>query len=246
MPVQIDRRAAKAEAKRLIQTAQVPPLRFTALLLAIDVGLNLISTAVSGMLGDSFGVLSFSFSFVGVLITLLSTVLMAGFTNYCLRIHRGETMPYESLFDAFSFAGKVILMEVLRGVLIALASMLFVIPGLILAFSYAFALYHLCEDPGVGVIEAMRRSRMEMRGYKWQLFLLLLSFWPLLLVLAAALGLCDYLLAPLFSATIPGDLLYTLVYGVLTAAAELYLLPYIELATVGFYRRAAAQTASEL
>ena len=93
MPVVIDRAEVKAEAKDLLKTAQVSPLRFTLLFLAISLGLDLVSTAVSNMLGDSIGVLSFSFSFVGVLITLLSTVLLAGYTNYCLCVQRGLARP---------------------------------------------------------------------------------------------------------------------------------------------------------
>ena len=206
MPVVIDRAEVKAEAKDLLKTAQVSPLRFTLLFLAISLGLDLVSTAVSDMLGDSIGVLSFSFSFVGVLITLLSTVLLAGYTNYCLCVQRGLAMPYDSLFDAFPFAGKVILLEVLQGILIGFGFMLLFIPGVILAFSYAFALFHLCEDPEIGVTEALRRSRLEMKGYKLQLFTLLISFWPLLLLVALVLGVCEYFIDGVFPATLAGDL----------------------------------------
>ena len=241
MPVYIDRAEIKAEAKELLRTARVSPLRFTLLFLAINLGLDLISTAVSDMLGDSIGVLSFSFSFVGVLITLLSTVLLAGYTNYCLCVQRGLAMPYDSLFDAFPFAGKVILLSVVQGVLIGLGLVLFIVPGVVLAFAYAFALYHLCEEPEIGVTEALRRSRLEMKGYKLQLFSLILSFWPLLLLAAVVLGACEYFLDGLFPETLGGDLLYTLASGVLAGAAEVYLMPYIELAQVGFYRRVIAR-----
>ena len=241
MPVVIDRAEVKAEAKDLLKTAQVSPLRFTLLFLAISLGLDLVSTAVSNMLGDSIGVLSFSFSFVGVLITLLSTVLLAGYTNYCLCVQRGLAMPYDSLFDAFPFAGKVILLEVLQGLLIGFGFMLLFIPGVILAFSYAFALFHLCEDPEIGVTEALRRSRLEMKGYKLQLFTLLVSFWPLLLLVALVLGVCEYFMDGMFPRSLAGDLLYTLVSGALAAVAEVYLMPYMELAQVSFYRRVLAQ-----
>ena len=240
MPVDIDRREVKEEAKALLNTASVSPLRFTLFFQAILLGLDLISAAVSYVLNDSFGVLSFSFSFVGVLISLLGTVLLAGYTNYCLCVQRGLHMPYDSLFDAFPFAGKVILLEVLQGVLIGLGFMLFVIPGVILCFSYAFSLYHLCEEPELSVTETLRRSRLEMKGRKRQLFLLLLSFWPLLLLVAAVLAAAEYFLGGAFPSTLAGDLLYTLTSGALSAAAEVYLLPYISLAQIGFYRRVTA------
>ena len=42
------------------------------------------------------------------LIHIFTQVLDAGYKCYCLGVHRREEMPYESLFDGFTFAGKVI------------------------------------------------------------------------------------------------------------------------------------------
>ena len=169
---------------------------------------------------------------------LLGTVLTAGYARYCLCVQRGASLPYSGLFDAFPFAGRVILLTLLQGVLIALGLLLFIIPGIVLAFSYFFALYHLIEEPDSGVVEALRRSRTEMQGYKWQLFMLFLSFWPLMLLAAIAMGVCEYFLQNAFPNTLTGDLLYTLISGLVAAAAQLYLLPYMQLSQVGFYRRA--------
>lgn len=249
MPVYpIDRAEIRSEAKGLLRTASVPPLRFTLLFLAICLVLDEISAAMSYLLKDShdiapFGALSLSFSFAGILISLLSTVLLAGYVSYCLAIHRGAEMPYDSLFDAFPFAGKVILLELLQGLLIGLGLLLFIVPGVILGFAYVFALYHLCEDPDIGIVEALQRSREEMRGYKWQFFLLLLSFFPLLFLAGAVLALFETLLEGRFPDTLAGALLSALVSGVLDGAAQAYLLPYLELAQIGFYRRVTAERA---
>ena len=248
MPVRlIDRRAVKAEARELIQTASVSPLRFTALFLLINLALDEISAAAGFLwfnsLDVSIGLRGFnlSLSFVSVLVTLLGTVLYAGYTNYCLCVQRGVEMPYDSLFDAFSFAGKVILLNVIEGVLAALGFILFIVPGVWVLLAYAFSIFHLCEDPGIGVLEAMRRSREEMRGYKMQFFTLLFSFVPLLLLAGLAVGLCEQVLrlsAP--SETLSGELLRTFFSGLLSACAALYIQPYLMLARVGFYRRATA------
>ena len=159
MPVYIDRAEIRAEAKELLRTARVSPFRFTLLFLAIDLVLDEISTAINYMLGDGVSVIPFPFSFVNILITLLATVLLAGYVCYCLGVCRGEAMPYDSLFDAFPFAGKIILLDLLVGVLTGLAAMLFIVPGIVLALSYSLAVFHLCEEPELGVIEAMRRIK---------------------------------------------------------------------------------------
>ena len=45
-----------------------------------------------------------------------------------------------------------------------------------------FALYNLCENPEMGVMEALNMSKVQTRGQKWELFVLDLSFigWNLL------------------------------------------------------------------
>lgn len=247
MPVRlIDRRAVKAEARGLIQTASVSPLKFTALFLLIDLALDEVSTAVGFFWLNEIDLVSvklpgfnLSLSFVSVLVTLLGTVLYAGYVNYCLCVQRGAAMPYESLFDAFPFAGKVILLSVVEGAVVGLGFLLFIVPGFYLLFAYAFSLFYLCEDPSISVFAAMRRSREETKGYKLQFFMLLLSFFPLLLLVGLAVGLCEMLLP--FDAipeTLSGELARTLFSGLISGCTALYVEPYLLLARVGFFRRA--------
>ncbi len=118
MPIrQLDRAALKCEAKDLIRTARVSPIKFTLLFLAVSLALSLLDTALTSLTGRIVGVAFLSISFVGILITLISQVLSAGYCCYCLGIHRREEMPYESLFDGFTFAGKVIALYMSRAFL---------------------------------------------------------------------------------------------------------------------------------
>lgn len=247
MPVQLDLRAVKAEARELLRAAGVPPLRFTLLFLAVSLALNLVSTAATWYLGGTVTLTAakLPFSFVSVLADLFSLLLLAGYTLYCLGVERGRIMPYTTLLDALPFAGKVILLSLAQAALIVAGLMLFIVPGVYFAFSYAFSLYHLCEQPELGVIGAMRRSRMETQGYKWALFTLLMSFLPLLLLAALAVGGCEAYLNRVLPDTLGGNLLYTFVSGVVAACAEVYLMPYLHFAQVIFYRRVTGSAAQE-
>lgn len=244
MPNSLDLRTIRAEALELTRAARVSSLRFTALYVAVTTALSLVDAAASRSLGG-VQVMAFSVSFVSVLVTLIGTVLGAGYALYCLRVQRGEELPYESLFDAFPFAGRVAALSVLYGVLVGTGLSLFVVPGVVLALAYSHALFHLCEDPDMGVFEALRRSRTELRGYKGQLLALLLSFLPLLLLYLFALLGCAELLSPLLPDTLTGDLAYVLVSGVLTGAVEVFLRPQLVLARVLFYRRVTGDPADE-
>jgi len=225
---QIDRPRRKREAAELIQTAQVSPKAMTALYLALGLVLDLIS---------SFGGSGFLGIFITILTALLWSVLSAGFILYCMAIRRGERAEYLTLFDGFSFVGRLIALELLMTFFIALWSLLFVIPGVIAAYRYSFALYNLYENPGIGVMEALDMSKRQTLGYKWQLFMLDLSYfgWNLLarfpsvlLSQLVARSLTDELLygipAPTAYFGVP-ILVLSLLAGVWNLAVSLFYLP---------------------
>lgn len=176
----IDRPQRKWEAAELLRTAQVSPKAMTALYMGILIALDLIEYIP----GNGF----FSI-FISILSMLLTSVLGAGFILYCMAIRRGERAEYLTLFDGFSFVGKIILLEIVTSFFILLWSMLFVIPGIIAAYRYSFAAFNLYENPGIGVMEALDMSKRQTYGYKGQLFTLGLSYfgWILLAGAPAAL-----------------------------------------------------------
>lgn len=195
----LDRTALKMEAKGIVKSARVSACLFTLLFLAISWLLSGISEYVSldadrayylsvaSGVDLSFLALHRTFSpvlvtFVSIMVGLLSVLLNAGYARYHLGVRRGEEMPYETLFDGFSFAGKLILLSIVQYLFIFLWSLLFVIPGIIAAYRYRFAVYNLCEDPEMGVMDAINMSKAQTNGFKWQLFVLDLSFlgWQIL------------------------------------------------------------------
>lgn len=75
-------------------------------------------------------------------------------------------------------------------ILTFLWSLLLLIPGLIKAFSYAMTPFILEDNPELSGVEAIHRSRMMMKGHKFDLFWLWLSFigWFLLSILTCGIG----------------------------------------------------------
>lgn len=178
----IDRVQKKYEAAELLRGAQVSPVLMTALYLFLLLGLDLIDSFQYGGGGTAGTMISI---FVNVLTMLLSVVLAAGFVLYLMAIRRGERAEYLTLFDGFSFVGKLIAVELLTSLFVTLWSFLFVIPGIIAMYRYRFAKYNLYEDPSIGVLEAIDMSKRQTYGYKGQLFMMDLSFigWTILAML---------------------------------------------------------------
>lgn len=239
----IDRRQLKAETRELLRSAQVHPKAMAALYLALLTILNM-ADYFSGGIGASL-----AGTFVSVLTTLLGGILSAGFALYCMAIRRGQRAEFLTLFDGFSFVGKIIGLSIVTTVFTFLWSMLFIIPGIIAAYRYRFAMYNLLENPDLEILEALNMSKQQTFGYKGQLFVLDLSYlgWGLLASLPSIVeGVYLYLqilrdpvlfmtdptqLVPLISST----LLMSLLIWLWSMAVELLYLPNYQCVELGYF-----------
>lgn len=201
----LNRIELKQNAKVITKSARVSAYQMTLLYLVIRFALSLADNYVSAdngtwvQIGDmQFQVQSLFHHaafptpvvvFVSVLVWLLGCVLAAGYIQYHQGVRRGEEMPIASLFDGFGFVGKIVLLNLVMAVFVALWSMLLIVPGIIAAYRYRFALYNLCENPELGVMDALNMSKQQTRGYKLDLFVLDVTFlgWSFLCVLTAGI-----------------------------------------------------------
>ncbi len=129
--------------------------------------------------------------------------LIVGYDNAMrLFYERGDTEILSNLFkiattNYFHKVWGMFLMELK----VFLWSLLFLIPGIIMSFSYAMTPYILEEHPEIGAWEASTRSKEIMTGHRFDLFWLYLSFigWALLCILTFGIGL--FWLIPYMSAS---------------------------------------------
>ncbi len=253
-------RTVKNEARTIMRCAKVPAARFTIFYLALRLLFDEVRVALDSMTQQEFPVIDQTMQpdellrafasfftahtaaqwaalFLSVFIVLLVRVLAVGYKCYCLGIARGETMPYESLFDAFSFVGKALGLTFLLALLISAGLSFFFVPGVLFYFMYRFAFHNLCADPSIGIFTAMKRSREQTDGRKRELFWLEVSFLPLFLLWLAADYLASYLFSPLFPYTLVGDLLFTLCASLPVYVVSAYLTPYRELSFAVYFTR---------
>ena len=134
--------------------------------------------------------------FFSTLVSLFTVVLNGGYYVYCIGIRRGAEMPYATLLDGLSVAGKLIWCWLQITVKIFLWSMLFVIPGIIAAYRYRFAYYNLLSDDALSAGDAIRLSCRQTLGYKGELFMLDLSFIGWSLLSSLTMGLLNVWLTP--------------------------------------------------
>lgn len=206
----LNRVALKADARR--RAAGYRPSPILAALIVFALGL-LISTLSSYLMGGDrlttaltnaaqFGpdaveqaYISFfeHYSVSGVAVVLvvaleiMNYMVSVGFVIFSLHVSRDETAEIGNLFDGFGLFFRVLWLAILQGLFVFLWSLLLVVPGIIAAYRYRQALYLLLDHPEKSAWQCLRESAAVMRGHKWELFVLDLSFlgWMLLSALFA-------------------------------------------------------------
>lgn len=131
-------------------------------------------------------------TFVGGLI--LSGPISYGLARFAVNFIRSngeEANKYEKLLDGFKekFLDSLVL-YLLMYAYILLWSLLLIIPGIIKSYAYSQAFYIMQDNPELDAQEALNLSKKVMKGKKWKLFCLDLSFigWYLLGMLCLGVG----------------------------------------------------------
>ena len=113
---------------------------------------------------------------LSILLSLMIMMVATGIVIYVIseaRYHKGS---YGNLLDALPILMRVVWYQVVSSVLIALWSLLLIVPGIIASYRYRQGLYLLLDHPDMTVMQCIRASGHMMDGHKMQLFLLDLSF----------------------------------------------------------------------
>lgn len=113
---------------------------------------------------------------IDALLQLVMSVVSAGFVIFLLNTIRNAGACIGNLLDGFGLFFKVILLNILEALFVSLWSLLFFFPGIIAMYRYRMAIYLLVDHPELSALECIRRSKQMMKGHKWELFLLDLSF----------------------------------------------------------------------
>ncbi len=123
------------------------------------------------------------FAILGVFLliwTLIDIFLINPLEVGCQRffvVNQHQPATFSELTCAYkNNYGSTVVGIFLRDFLIGLGSLLFVIPGLILSYSYRMVPYILADDPSVSGVQALKISREMMNGNKWRCFVYDMSF----------------------------------------------------------------------
>ena len=135
--------------------------------------------------------LSLPYILVGTFIALvIGSTVKVGHAKFYLDLLDAYPPSIGTLFSYFRRWGTAVLTELLKLVIIIFGVILFFVPGIIAAYSLSMTPYIIAENDGIKVIDAMKESHRIMRGNRFRLFCLHISFigWILLSIITLGIG----------------------------------------------------------
>lgn len=120
-----------------------------------------------------------------VALLILGGPLLVGYKMIAKKAMDGETVKIDTLFDGFKDFTRTLVLYLLNTIFVFLWTLLLIVPGIIKSYSYSMSYYILIDNPDLSSDEARKKSMEMMKGHKWKLFCLDLSFigWGILCVL---------------------------------------------------------------
>ncbi len=134
-----------------------------------------------GAKADSVQAIVFLFSTMVVSFMLYPIII--GYHWVILSIIRGQDAQFRDVFRPMKERfGKNVTAVILLAIFQTLWTLLFIVPGIVKFFSYAFTYFILRDEPSLSVRESITKSRALMHGRKWEAFKLILPFIPIYLI----------------------------------------------------------------
>lgn len=149
-----------------------------------------LSPAIVDLLMGVIGVIAAVLAVYGIVRMIIGGVIALGYAKFNLNLVNRNNPKVEDVFSQFNNFGKAFIMNFLRGLYTTLWTLLFIIPGVIASYSYAMTPYILYENPDMTANEAIKASKELMKGNKWRLFCLEISFigWSFLCIFTLGIG----------------------------------------------------------
>ena len=136
---------------------------------------NPASTALFDLAQRNSGTLTPSLaSFIFLL--LVPGPLTLGLSTIWLRVLRRDEAYADMVFSGFGNFARVVVMDTLRRIVMALFAILFIIPGVFMYYRYNLVFFLLADNPDMKPLEALGLSRFYMQQNKGNRFVLDLTF----------------------------------------------------------------------
>lgn len=123
----------------------------------------------------------FSAMLVGMLIAFVFQLIIGsgvavGYARFNLDLMESYPLKLSTVFSGFDRLKTAICANLLMYIRVLIGTVFFIIPGILMAYSYSMVNYVIADNPDMTAREALRESKRIMKGNRWRLFCLCFSF----------------------------------------------------------------------
>ena len=154
--------------------------------------------------GSGYATLSWLQVISGLLSFFVGVPLASGYAYVVMRLyHDPKDHNFKYIFAGFrkGYYIRLLLVDFLASIFLALWTCLLVVPGIIKSFAYSQAVYLVLEDPTISAMGAIKKSNNIMKGHKMELFVLIISFILWILLAYVTVGIALIFVGPYMEAT---------------------------------------------
>ena len=151
-----------------------------------------------GMLSES----AFFLGIISIITVALTGVLSIGVCRFFINLTGDSNSQFSDLWYGFNNILKACGVTLLVSVIVFLGSLLFVVPGIILTYMYSQVYYIMAQNPELSVIDVLKESARIMKGHKFELFVLQLSFLGWMILSGLTFGIVGFYVIPYYNATL--------------------------------------------
>ena len=166
------------------------------------IGILFVITLIIGAISGLANLILSFVPMVGLVATVIITPAFAlSIARIYLSLTTGATPVVKDAFNGFDDFWSAFKVTFLVGIYTFLWSLLFVIPGIVKAYSYSMATYRLAENKGKYARECIAESKDMTHGHKMDLFVLSLSFIGWILLCTITFGIAYIWVGPYMQTT---------------------------------------------
>lgn len=147
-------------------------------------GVKLTETRV--LLGIEYEVSTPAGSTWTAIVALFMTIFSVALVYWVLSILKEKKVDIkEAIKFAFKHILTILVVSFLVGLAISLGLLLLIVPGIIISLGLSMVYPIICDNPDIGIMDAISKSWELMKGHKWEYFTFLFTFigWILLCIL---------------------------------------------------------------
>lgn len=142
---------------------------------------------------------------LSLVVFLITGAMMAGLYYFHRKVWRGEAYQFKDIFAKFDKDfPRITKMYLLKTLYVALWTLLFIIPGIVMSIAYSQAYFLMLDDPDLSATDALNKSKELMKGRKWDYFVLYLSFLGWFILSMLTFGILFIWVAPYLLQTLTG------------------------------------------